>query len=33
LFELPGGGGDFVEMEKDHVIDPDDETDQKIAGS
>lgn len=34
LFELPGGGEDFVEMEKDHEIkDIDDEHDQTIAGS
>jgi len=33
LFELPGGGGDFVEMEKDHEIDVDDEKNQTIAGN
>ncbi len=33
LFELPGGGADFVEMEKDHALGDDDDANQKIAGS
>jgi tetratricopeptide (TPR) repeat protein len=33
LFQLPGAGDDFVEMEKDYDIDMNDEKDRTIAGS
>lgn len=33
LFQLPGTGGDFVEIEKDHTIDENEEKVQTIAGS
>lgn len=32
LFQLPGDGEDFVEMEKEHILDPDEEKIQTIAG-
>jgi len=33
LFQLPGGGDDFVEMEKDYDIDMNEEKERTIAGS
>ena len=31
LFELPGAGGDFVEIEKDEVFDIEDDKDQSVT--